>query len=92
MDALGKMTIMPARRLEKLTPMAKKKGRLQVGMDADITVFDPDTIIDTATFKDDLSFSKGVRYVLVNGEKVVEGGSIIEGIYPGKAIRGNSKK
>ena len=82
------MTIMPAKRLEKLTPDAKRKGRIQVGMDADITVFDPKTIIDTATFEDDLSFSKGVKHVFVDGVAVVNEGKVVDGVFPGKAVRG----
>jgi N-acyl-D-aspartate/D-glutamate deacylase len=88
MEALGKMTIMPAKRLEIIAPTAKRKGRLQVGADADITVFDPDEILDTATFEDDLSFSKGVRHVFVNGTMVVRDGETIGGIHPGKPLVG----
>ena len=65
------MTIRPARRLEDIAPSMRLKGRIQVGCDADITGFDPDTIIDTATFEDDLSFSEGVRHV--PGERHLRG-------------------
>ena len=88
MDALRKMTVMPAKRLETMSPQAKKLGRLQEGMTADITVFDPDKIIDTATFEDDLSYSTGVRHVIVNGTQVVKDEKIVGGVFPGKAIRG----
>ncbi|NNE65532.1 MAG: amidohydrolase family protein [Pyrinomonadaceae bacterium] len=87
-DALRKMTIMPAKRLETISPGAAKKGRIQEGMDADITVFDPATIVDTATFKSGPSFSKGVRHVLVNGRFVVRDEENVEGVYPGRALRG----
>ncbi len=88
MGALGKMTLMPAKRLEIIAPAAKRKGRLRVGADADIVVFDPATIRDTATFEDDLSFSSGVRHVLVNGVPVVRDGVTVEGVRPGKALLG----
>ncbi len=88
MDALAKITIMPARRLEGMTDRAARKGRLQVGMDADITVFDPNSIIDTATFEEDLSYSVGVMHVLVGGEFVVRDGENVEGAMPGQAIVG----
>ena len=67
MEALKKMTIMPAQRLEGVAPAMRLKGRIQVGSDADITVFDPKTIIDKADFKG-LQFSEGVKFVLVNGD------------------------
>jgi N-acyl-D-aspartate/D-glutamate deacylase len=91
MTALKKMTIMPANRLEKIAPMMRLKGRLQVGADADITVFDPKTIIDKADFKG-LKYSEGVKYVLINGVMVVENQAIIKNVFPGKAILGKYRK
>ncbi len=88
MKALEKMTLMPAKRLGSIAPQMNSKGRLQVGMDADITVFDPGRIIDTAGFEDDLSFSEGVAHVLVNGTFVVRDGEIVDGAYPGRAVLG----
>ena len=92
MDALTKITIRPARRLEGIAPSMRLKGRLQIGCDADITVFDPDTIIDTATFEDDLSFSEGVHHVLVNGTFVVRNGATVEGVLPGRAVVGRYRQ
>ncbi len=88
MDGLARITIMPAKRLEGMTDQGRRKGRVQVGADADVTVFDPETIIDTATFEDDLSFSAGVVHVLVNGEFVVRDGENVAGALPGQAIIG----
>jgi len=88
MNALGKMTLMPAERLEEVAPSMRLKGRLQVGCDADITMFDPATVIDTAEFGKELSFSKGIPYVLVNGTFVVRDGKTVEGVFPGRAIVG----
>lgn len=88
MDALGKMTLMPAQRLEQVAPSMRLKGRLQVGCDADITVFDPDTVIDTAEFGKELSFAEGIPHVLVNGTFVVRDGKTVEGVFPGRAIVG----
>ena len=87
-EALGKMTLMPAKRLEGIAPQMRNKGRLQVGKDADITVFDPNRIVDTATFEGDLSFSEGIEHVLVNGRFVVRDGKTVEGVRPGKAVLG----
>ena len=91
MDALGKMTLMPAKRLQEVAPQMRNKGRLQIGKDADITVFNPNLIIDTATFEDDLSFSKGVEHVLVNGQFVVRSGKTVD-VRPGKAILGEYRE
>jgi dihydroorotase len=87
-DAIRRMTLLPAQRLEGIAPAMRKKGRIQLGADADVTVFDPDTIRDTATFEDDLSFSVGVRHVLVGGVFVVRDGESVEGAFPGKAVVG----
>jgi len=87
-DALRRMTLMPARRLESMAPVMRLKGRIQVGAIADITVFDPDSIIDTANFEDDLSYSEGVTHVVVDGVPVVRDGVLIEGVFPGKPLLG----
>lgn len=89
MDALAKMTIMPAKRLEPVSSQMKNKGRIRVGADADITVFDPARVRDTATFEKGLSFSEGINYVLVNGAAVVDQGKTVAGAFPGKAIKSN---
>ncbi|MFO1318092.1 MAG: amidohydrolase family protein [Burkholderiales bacterium] len=87
MDALAKMTILPARRLEGRVPMMRSKGRIREGADADLTVFDPATIIDRATFEAPDRFSEGVRHVFVEGTAVVEDGRLRDGVLPGRAVR-----
>ncbi|HMD09000.1 MAG TPA: amidohydrolase family protein [Candidatus Acidoferrum sp.] len=87
MLALRKMTLMPAQRLEKRAPVFKDKGRIRVGADADITVFDPGRIIDKATFDDPLQYSEGIQFVLVNGVAVLKDGQLVEGVFPGRAAR-----
>jgi N-acyl-D-aspartate/D-glutamate deacylase len=87
MTALRKMTLMPAQRLEKRAPIFKDKGRIRVGADADITVFDPARVIDKATFDEPLQYSEGVPFVLVNGVLVVKDSQLVTGVHPGRAAR-----
>jgi N-acyl-D-aspartate/D-glutamate deacylase len=87
MTALRKMTLMPAQRLEKRAPMFKEKGRIRVGADADITIFDPDRIIDKATYEEPLQYSEGIPFVLVNGVAVIKDGKLVDGVFPGRAAR-----
>lgn len=87
MTALRKMTLMPAQRLEQRAPAFKSKGRVKVGADADLTIFDANRIIDTATFEKPLQYSQGIQYVLVNGVPVVSDGKLVTGALPGRAAR-----
>ena len=91
MDALRKMTLMPAEMLERSTPAARQKGRLQEGADADIVVFDAATIRDQATFKKPMEPSVGVRYLLVGGTVLVDEGKIVPDVFPGRALVGPGK-
>jgi len=65
-DALRKMTLMPADRIGLY-----KKGRLEEGCDADITIFDPETIIDKADFMH-IERPEGIEYVIIGGEVAVK--------------------
>jgi len=86
-DALRKMSLMPAQTLEGFVPQMKKKGRLQVGMDADIVVFDPETISDVGTYNEPNQPAVGVQTLLVNGVAVVAEGELILDAAPGQPIR-----
>ena len=61
---------------------------MSFGADADITIFDPDQIIDQATYEEPARYSKGIQYVLVNGVVVVKEGALVENVFPGKGVRG----
>jgi len=88
MDALRKMTLMPAQMLERSTPAARHKGRLQEGADADVVVFDPATISDRSTFEKPMEPSVGVHELLVGGKLVIDAGKLVPDVYPGRAILG----
>ncbi|HSR68791.1 MAG TPA: amidohydrolase family protein [Acidobacteriota bacterium] len=88
MEALNKMTLLPARRVEGAAPAMKRKGRVQEGADADLTLFDPQTIIDRSTYQEGDLPSAGIIHVLVAGTFVVRDAEFIEGVFPGQAIRG----
>jgi dihydroorotase len=85
-EAVRKMTLMPARRLEAVVPAARRKGRIQSGMDADITIFDPATVLDQATFEEGLAFSAGIEFVIVNGTLIVDGGETVSDARAGNAL------
>jgi N-acyl-D-aspartate/D-glutamate deacylase len=91
MDAIRKMSFMPAEMLERSTPAARQKGRLQEGCDADIVVFDAATIRERSTFEKPMEPSVGVRYLVVGGTLVVDEGKLAPDVFPGRAILGPGK-
>ncbi len=92
MDAIRKMSLMPAQRLEKSTPAARSKGRLQEGADADIIVFDAQTVTDRATYKSPMEPSSGMQYVIVGGTVLIDQGKLVPDTFPGKALLGPGKR
>jgi N-acyl-D-glutamate deacylase len=82
------MSLMVARFLEDNgVEQMKTKGRLQKGMDADIVVFDPETVTDNATMANGALPSTGIPYVVVNGTIVVKDSEVLKDVFPGKPIR-----
>jgi N-acyl-D-aspartate/D-glutamate deacylase len=81
-EAVRKMSSAVARRLS-----IPDRGLLQVGMKADVVVFDLDAVIDRATYEDPHQLSTGIRHVFVNGEAVVRDGAHT-GALPGRIVRG----
>lgn len=87
MEGIKKITLLPAQRLEKAIPRMERKGRLQIGMDADVTVFDPTTIQERATYAEPAQMTAGISNVIVNGILVLDNGEIVEGAEPGQWLR-----
>ncbi|WP_217998232.1 amidohydrolase family protein [Flavihumibacter petaseus] len=88
-EAIAKSSLIPAQILERSVPAMKRKGRLQLGMDADIILFDPATVQDNATFTNPTLPASGMMYVLVNGKLVIENGVLNPDARPGKPVRRN---
>lgn len=88
MDAIRKMSLMPAQRLEKSTVEARRKGRLQEGADADIVVFDAKTVADRSTYPAPREPSVGMKYVIVGGTVLIDQGKLVANTFPGKALTG----
>jgi N-acyl-D-aspartate/D-glutamate deacylase len=87
MEALAKMTILPANRLQAVAPALRKKGRLQEGSDADLVVFDPETVRDRATVADPAQYSEGIDWVLVAGQVVKSPDGVRKDVRSGSPIR-----
>ena len=81
-QAVYKMTGFPAKKMG-----LDAKGILEPGRDADLVVFDPDRIIDTATFEDPHQFPEGIVHVIVGGQFVVRDGAQTAEL-PGRPLRG----
>ncbi len=87
MAALKKMSLMPAQRLQTLAPMMRRKGRIQVGCDADLTLFDPQAVSERATYEQPLLSSQGIPWVIVAGTPIVRAGQLVEDLFPGQGLR-----
>lgn len=87
MQALEKMTILPARRLESFVPSMARRGRIAEGAFADLALFDPATVRDRSTFTEPMLTSEGIPHVLVNGVFVVRDGVLQAEARPGRAVR-----
>jgi N-acyl-D-amino-acid deacylase len=81
-EAIRKMTSLPAQRMN-----LHDRGLLRPGMMADLVIFDPERILDRATFADPHQYPDGIEYVFVNGKMVVERGAMTRQ-RPGRALRG----
>jgi dihydroorotase-like cyclic amidohydrolase len=85
-DAIAKITYLPAKMLQDYSPRMALKGRIKVGADADITVFDPERVIDNATYADPYQASSGIVHVLVGGQLAVHDGALLQDVYAGRRV------
>jgi cytosine/adenosine deaminase-related metal-dependent hydrolase len=87
-EFVRRASLLPANLVALAAPEAKRKGRLQVGMDADIAVFDLDGIKVRATYENPRTPSSGMRYVMVGGRFIISDGKLLTGVRPGRPLRG----
>ncbi len=87
MEAIRRSSLAPAQRLEGASAAMRNKGRIRVGADADIDVFDAGAVIDKATYERPATYSYGFKWVLVGGVPVVREGKVEEGVRPGVGVR-----
>jgi N-acyl-D-aspartate/D-glutamate deacylase len=85
-EAIKKMTSMSADQINQ-----RERGRIGEGMFADLTVFDPDTVADRATYSDPHQFPVGIRHVVVNGVPIVRDGALT-GATPGRVLKGPARR
>jgi dihydroorotase len=87
MDAIRKMTLMPAQRIQDRVAAMRSKGRLRTGADADITIFDAARVVDRSTYREPAVPPVGIQHVIVNGVPIIASGQPIEGVAPGRPVR-----
>jgi len=86
-EGLRRMTLIPAQILEESVPQMTRKGRVQVGADADLVAFDLATVSDRGTYTQPNQTATGMRYVIVNGTPVIRDGALVRDAQPGRPIR-----
>jgi len=86
-EAVRRSTLLPAKVLEACAPAFASKGRVQVGADADVVVFDPDTVTDQATYTQSTRPSTGIDHVIIDGTFAVRDAELVPDAFPGRAVR-----
>jgi dihydroorotase len=89
MDALARMSLLPAKRMEQSDAEFRRKGRLSPGADADLVVFDPERVSDRATVEHPELPADGMDWVLVGGVVVKDPQRFRRGAHPGRPLRGD---
>jgi N-acyl-D-aspartate/D-glutamate deacylase len=87
-EALAKLSLYQAQWMEQASPVFKKKGRIQLGADADIVIFDPQTVAANAVYGDPYLKPTGIVHVMVAGQQVVKDSERLDGPSPGEKLLG----
>jgi N-acyl-D-aspartate/D-glutamate deacylase len=87
-DAIARLSLYPAQRMEAIAPAFARKGRVSIGADADIVVFDPGTVAAMASYAAPFTPPTGIHSVWVAGALAVQGGELVDGVGSGKKLTG----
>lgn len=90
-EMFRRASLLPARLMESVAPGMRDKGRIRPGADADIIVFDPETVAGQASYEDTTKPARGMANVLVGGQFVIRDGKLITAARPGRPIRGATR-
>ena len=85
-EALAKMSLKQALWLESIAPEFAQKGRIQIGKEADLVIFDPNTVAANAEYGAPYRPPAGIHWVLVNGQVVVRHGNLVPEVFPGSRL------
>ncbi len=85
-DAIARLSLYPAQRMEAFAPAFAGKGRIQVGADADIVIFDPATVAARASYRAPFNSPAGIHSVWVAGVLSAQGGELVDGVGSGQKL------